>query len=141
VSHEKLCPFCDKPLPEKPTAQLSDLIQMCKINPKGFNDPQPWNKYHIWLPLGITAETCRRHDLESEHIFDREESKAWPLAIDFATLPNRIWGLKSGLLRLCANPGDSPFWRHVKEGYDKYGSSTLGYLNVARQNPALFMNG
>jgi len=114
---------------------------MCKNSAQARYHPEPWNIYHIYLPIGECAETCNRHTLESMGVFDKAEKERWPSTINFAVLHKRIQMLKPELLRVCADPTESLFWEEVKKIYDGCGRAALGYMNIGRQNPDLFMNG
>lgn len=74
-----LCPFCDRPLPSRPSKRLKDqLEQLCKrvdLQARASD----MNSSALYLPATDTALTCKRHRDESE-IIPTGEAAGYPSA-------------------------------------------------------------
>ncbi|KAF8989042.1 hypothetical protein BDZ89DRAFT_897946, partial [Hymenopellis radicata] len=82
-----LCPYCDDPLPPKPTLLLRNLLgTMAK---KSRPSARPTNPMGRKAPLEAFIALCQRHRFESQILPDAE-SKGWPKEIAFDKLEKRV---------------------------------------------------
>ncbi|KAJ7016594.1 RTC4-like domain-containing protein [Mycena alexandri] len=91
---ESLCPYCDRLLPEVPTAALADLLE--EAYRRSYRDARPANPLGRKAPVGVYASLCTRHMFESE-LMPKATAEGWPTAIDWSALSARVVALKNHL--------------------------------------------
>lgn len=106
-----LCPFCDEPWPEKPSAKLTAL-RTAALD-RTFSTPRTTN------PKGRSANSfayfvavCNQHRNEAT-IIPEGLKRGWPQEIDFKALPRRLSVFKSELDSIVKNPTSSSFFRNI----------------------------
>ncbi|KAA1092421.1 hypothetical protein PGT21_002158 [Puccinia graminis f. sp. tritici] len=103
-----LCPFCDKPLPENPSAGLVKHLEYLKNQPGVKRRKESKNPSALYLPFPMIANYCQRHRAEKQ-LIPMGLAKGWPSKIDFKTLPNRITSHLQYLNKICTREIASDF--------------------------------
>ncbi|KAJ6600644.1 hypothetical protein B0H10DRAFT_1766009, partial [Mycena sp. CBHHK59/15] len=80
VDPESLCPYCDRPLPEKPSLGLLLLLE--KTFGKSYSDAREGNTLGRKGPVLAFAGLCQRHMFESEEM-PQALVNGWPASIDW----------------------------------------------------------
>ncbi|KAH9809378.1 hypothetical protein DFH28DRAFT_905427, partial [Melampsora americana] len=87
INGHSLCPFCDGPMPDHPSAKLTTLKDTLLAMPnirKGHGRTGA-----MCLPFTQTAEFCNLHHAECV-IIPLGVSKGWPTSIDFDVLERYV---------------------------------------------------
>ncbi|BGP17616.1 hypothetical protein JCM10213v2_005651 [Rhodosporidiobolus nylandii] len=116
-----LCPFCDAPLPDKPSSDLVSLQKRLVSLPHAKNVPTWRNKLAVKLPLPETASFCQMHRAERDIIPPGLE-KGYPESIDFDALPRRVEReCERYLCEIILGQAGSPFLDAAKEEWTEKG--------------------
>jgi hypothetical protein len=97
VDPKTLCPYCDSPLPFKPSPLLERLISA--ISKKSRRDPRPSNPLGHKAPLSVFIAVCQRHAFEAE-ILPEAEARGWPKEIEWRKLEGRVKSMADDLRAL-----------------------------------------
>jgi hypothetical protein len=87
VDPKSLCPYCDEPLPPRPTAHLSSLL--AGMRKKSKPEPRPSNPLGRRAPVSLYVTVCQRHQFEAVWL-PRAAAEGWPTEIDFAAVRRRV---------------------------------------------------
>ena len=97
----KLCPFCDEPLPTRPSRAL--LASLEAAESQSIPAPSSQNPDHrearILVYIGICPQHCAETKLEAD-----ASSSCWP-PVDFGAISGRLTSLMPQLHRLLESPG------------------------------------
>jgi hypothetical protein len=94
VDPKSLCPYCDEPLPSKPSPELEKLL--AAVLKKSKPDPRPSNPLGRRAPVSFFVSTCQRHRFETTWL-PKAKAKRWPTSIDFADVRHRVEELEDRL--------------------------------------------
>jgi len=84
----KLCPFCDRQLPDSPSELLVKLRAELETNT--WPDPMPDNPLHRSAPsFQAYIHYCTRHEFKTEHL-PTAVLAGWPMIVDFGGIFDRI---------------------------------------------------
>jgi hypothetical protein len=97
VDPDSLCPFCDEPLPEEPTALFKKFLE--SVKKQATRDSRPTNPRGLKAPIGAFAELCQRHRFESK-LLPLAKEKKWPVNIRWEDLEGRIRAMENDLTAL-----------------------------------------
>ncbi|KAJ6628263.1 hypothetical protein B0H10DRAFT_1718987, partial [Mycena sp. CBHHK59/15] len=89
-----LCPYCDTPLPARPTLTLMQLLG--QTFHKSYRDVRPANPLGRKAPVMAFAALCQRHFFESEAI-PQAMANGWPTSINWKGLKDRVLAMKGDL--------------------------------------------
>ncbi|PWN25734.1 hypothetical protein BDZ90DRAFT_61284 [Jaminaea rosea] len=96
----KSCPFCDQPMPNKPSRELIEMLQ-------------PYlDKWHDGRTLKATETlaACTKHQEELE-VIPNGKKEGWPTKLDLASLLERVEEVASVRVKeLMEEPMESVFW-------------------------------
>jgi hypothetical protein len=83
-----LCPFCDEPLPLKPSRYLDNLLKQLRSRPNVRKRNGSYNPDALWLPSIESVIACRRHQEECD-IIPNGLAQGWPKEdeVDWDQLP------------------------------------------------------
>lgn len=121
IDPNSICPFCDEPLPKKPSKKLTDLIQHLIKRPHAEKRPTPQNPQGISLPFFETASCCKMHSDERD-LIPYGISQGWPTDIDFSKLPKRIKSYRSVLNQIIKREKKSRFLDQAMETWSVQGA-------------------
>ncbi|KAJ7708383.1 RTC4-like domain-containing protein, partial [Mycena rosella] len=103
-----LCPYCDTPLPAKPTHILKKLLDRTYF--QSCSNPRPGNRLGRKAPSAIFGVVCQRHIFES-NVLPQAKERGWPTQINWATLKDRVLHMERELAKILADPGDPVVYR------------------------------
>ena len=114
LEEDNLCPWCDRPLPDKPSPRLEKLMAESKRH--GWRDAtRPWNP-NAMIPFHLkhTIDVCARHRFEMDEL-PRALSKGWVKDVDWDEVINRIMHLSvlERILEVIRDPRRSIKWRRM----------------------------
>lgn len=87
VDYSKLCPFCDEPLPPRPSTTFNQLFSVAKARARP--EPRAWNPYGLRATLLEYSTVCRQHDIDSE-VLPQGLEEGWPYAVDWHIFEGRV---------------------------------------------------
>lgn len=125
IDSSLLCPFCDTPLPPKPSLTLLNLI--ATTSRKAYPDPRPINPGGLTASLNVFVPLCQLHEFERLQIPLAKE-RGWPGPGDIAweEVQGRIKAMKTALQDVIAkgmdSNGSSRFWKEIGEEIKRVGS-------------------
>ncbi|KAK7465386.1 hypothetical protein VKT23_005364 [Stygiomarasmius scandens] len=135
IDHSKLCPFCDNPLPERPSSILLEMLAEAKS--KARRKPRPNNEFGMKVALAICAPACARHQWETEQV-PLAEKEGWPTVVDWEEIERRIVEMRGDLESLLYDSvidedGEersvrelSPFWIKAMKTMERNGTMANG---------------
>lgn len=111
----RVCPFCDRLMPRRPSIQLQELMQ-------------PWlDKLHAGRPWKATdlLTTCTKHQEEVE-VIPNGKKAGWPTMLDLDKLLDRVEAdeLRSELDQLVQEPTESTFAKRTLELRQQQGNKS-----------------
>nr|GAT59355.1 predicted protein [Mycena chlorophos] len=134
VAVGNLCPFCDEPLPDQPSPELT--LQLQTLVAISTLDPFPHNPHHRDLHFSKYLNTCLRHRVERE-AFATARTQNWPFAPDFATLFDRVQALQPQLGELLEDVENSRFFRDSRAYYGSGKRATVEQQMMDPRQPML----
>ncbi|POW09101.1 hypothetical protein PSTT_07022, partial [Puccinia striiformis] len=109
---EGLCRFCNKVLPQPPSAKLVAL-GLLLARQGDVTQRYSWvNPLALHLPFPFTAGYCGQHKDESK-VIPMGIKHGWPTQIDFSKLSKRAEGLADHLWAVVHQGVPSDFWAHA----------------------------
>ncbi|KAJ8473086.1 hypothetical protein ONZ51_g8079 [Trametes cubensis] len=118
-----LCPWCDEPLPPKPTPHLRSLIEGARR--RSYPDDRPTNPLGLRAPPTVFVGVCQRHRFERVWI-PRARRKGWPTDIDWGRLKGRVENLR-GQLKAIVEDIDEDFVPGSKDAISAKGKERARY--------------
>ncbi|KAJ6609393.1 RTC4-like domain-containing protein, partial [Mycena sp. CBHHK59/15] len=97
-----LCPYCDTPLPARPTLTLMQLLE--QTFHKSYRDVRPANPLERKAPVMAFAALCQRHFFESEAI-PQAMANGWPTSINWKGLKDCVLAMKGDLEHILVDLG------------------------------------
>ncbi|KAJ7165360.1 RTC4-like domain-containing protein [Mycena filopes] len=94
VDPKSLCPYCDRPLPEKMSQKLEDLLERTFL--RSYTDDRPANPLGRKASVAVYAAVCKRHVFESK-LVPKAVANGWATTIDWTTLKGRVFALRGDL--------------------------------------------
>ncbi|KAI0331662.1 hypothetical protein GY45DRAFT_1275558, partial [Cubamyces sp. BRFM 1775] len=123
VDPATLCPWCDEPLPPKPTPHLRSLIAGARR--RSYHDDRPTNPLGLRAPPTVFVGVCQRHRFERVWI-PRARKKGWPTDIDWGGLKGRVECLQ-GKLKAIVEDLDEDFVPGAKDVVSSKGKERARY--------------
>jgi len=113
-SDVNLCPFCDQPLPELPSGNLTAML--AALEKRTYKDPTADNPHHCTAPsIRVFAGFCARHRFET-HEIPNAIASGWPMQVNFGALFDRVSRLYLHLMDV-PKDGKNTFLLTAKEYY------------------------
>jgi hypothetical protein len=82
IDYASLCPFCNEPMPPKPSSYLLDLKEYLVSRPEARRNDASLNKFAVQLPISQTAAFCKRHKQEKD-VIPEGIKEGWPQELDW----------------------------------------------------------
>ena len=89
-----LCPWCDEPLPTRPSPYLLRLMAAAKT--RSASDARPTNPLGLYAAPAVFVNVCQRHRFESVQV-PLAKRRGWPTRIDWKGLGGRVCAMRGAL--------------------------------------------